>query len=102
MTPARTESRQPQSWDNMTTVETGELRPVAEQASHCRMGILSVGTPPQFRGFEARTQRNAIMFTKRRRGSGGGGEIKSSFLSFSVNISRFSEGQPQYFEELLT
>lgn len=70
--PARTESGQPQSWGNMTAVETGELRPVAKQASHCRMSILSVGTPPQLREFEARIQRNTIMFTKRRGGEGGG------------------------------
>lgn len=63
--PDVTQSEQPQSWDNTTAVETGELHPVAEQASHCRTSILSVGTPPWLRGFEARIQRN-IMFTERR------------------------------------
>lgn len=64
----------------MTAVETSELRPVAEQASHSRIGILSVGTLPQLRGFEARTQRSDIMFTKRRKigGECGGNKNQAS------------------------
>lgn len=88
--PAVMQSERPQGWDDTTAVETGELHPVAEQASCCRTSIPSVGTPPRLSGLEARTQRNITVFT-------GWGE--SSCLS--VNISRFLEGQPKYFEQLL-
>lgn len=74
--PAVTQSERPQGWDETTVVETGELHPVAEQASCCRTSIPSVGTPPQLRGLEARTQRNTTVFT------GWGGNQAALALAF--------------------
>lgn len=67
------------------------LRP--EQASCCTASILPLGTMPRLGGFRARIQTNIIMFAERRK--------KTRFLSLGDDISRFLEGQPWHFEELL-
>lgn len=74
-------TKQLESWYNMTVVETSELHRSAEQACRWRTSILSVSTLPQLRGFEARTQRNIVMFTERR-----GEKTYQTFLALTLTF----------------